>query len=65
MRRFLAQAADASVTCVILAQGAQAAQDPELVSDVPAAHDSVLRAHRSALTRLKTAAPQVLTGAVT
>jgi hypothetical protein len=62
LRRFLARASDASVTCVILAQGAQAAQDVELLSAVTAAHDAVLRTHRWALTRLKTTAPQVLTG---
>jgi hypothetical protein len=62
LRRFLARAADASVTCVILAQGAQAAQDPELLSVATAAHDTVLRTHRWALTRLKITAPQVLTG---
>ena len=62
LRRFLARASDASVTCVILAQGAQAAQDTDLLSSVTAAHDTVLRTHRWALTRLKTTAPQVLTG---
>jgi hypothetical protein len=62
LRRFLARASDASVSCVILAQGAQAAQDTELLSVVTAAHDTVLRTHRWALTRLKTTAPQVLTG---
>jgi hypothetical protein len=62
LRRFLARASDASVTCVILAQGAQAAQDPELLNAVTAAHNTVLRTHRWALTRLKTTAPQVLTG---
>jgi hypothetical protein len=50
------------VTCVILAQGAQAAQDPAVLSVVTAAHDTVLRPHRWARTRLKTTAPQVLTG---
>lgn len=59
LRRFLARASDASVTCVILAQGAQAAHDTELLSSVTAAHDTVLRTHRWALTRLKTTAPQV------
>jgi hypothetical protein len=62
LRRFLAQASDASVACVILAQGAQAAKDPELLGAVTAAHETVLRTHRWALTRLKTTAPQVLTG---
>jgi hypothetical protein len=62
LRRFLARASDASVTCVILAQAAQAAQDPQLLSAVTAAHETVLRTHRWALTRLKTTAPQVLTG---
>ena len=32
LRRFLARASDASVSCVILAQGAQAAQDTDLLS---------------------------------
>jgi hypothetical protein len=62
LRRFLARGSDASVTCVILAQGAQGAQDPEVLRVVTAAQDTVLRTHRSALTRLKTTAPQVLTG---
>jgi len=62
LRRFLAQASDASVACVILAQGAQAAKDQELLGAVTAAHETVLRSHRWALTRLKTTAPQVLTG---
>ena len=42
--------------------GRPTAQDTELVSSVTAAHDTVLRTHRWALTRLKTTAPQVLTG---
>jgi hypothetical protein len=62
LRRFLARASDASVTCIIFAQGAQAAQDAQLLSAVTAAHETVLRTHRWALTRLKTTAPQVLTG---
>jgi len=62
LRRFLASASDASVACVVLAQGAQAALDRDLLEAVTVAHDAVLRTHRWALTRLKVTAPQVLLG---
>jgi hypothetical protein len=62
LRRFLREPSDASVACIILAQGAQAAMDEELLGAVSEAHDTVLRTHRWALTRLKVTAPQVLTG---
>lgn len=61
LRRYLSATADASIACIILAQGAQASADPELLDAVTAAHDTVLRTHRWALTRLKVTAPQVLT----
>lgn len=60
LRRLLGVAADASITCVIVAQGAQAAGDADLLEAVTSAHATVLRVHRWALTRLKTTAPQVL-----
>jgi hypothetical protein len=62
LRGFLGQAADTSVVCVVLAQGAQAASDTELLAAVTDAHGVVLRTHRWALTRLKATAPQVLAG---
>jgi hypothetical protein len=61
LRRLLGVAADASIACIILAQGAQATGDRDLLEAVTAAHATVLRVHRWALTRLKTTAPQVLT----
>jgi hypothetical protein len=61
LRRHLALAADASIACIILAQGAQAAGDGDLLDAITTTHDTVLRTHRWALTRLKTTAPQVLT----
>jgi hypothetical protein len=61
LRHYLAVAADTSIACIILAQGAQAAGDRDLLDAVTTAHDTVLRTHRWALTRLKTTAPQVLT----
>lgn len=62
LRGFLAQAADASVACVILAQGANAAGDTALLEAANAAKETVDRTHRWALTRLKVTAPQVLNG---
>lgn len=62
LRRFLSAAADASVSCVVLSQGAKAAKDAELVDAAAAAQETVERTHRWALTRLKVTAPQVLTG---
>jgi hypothetical protein len=61
LRDHLAAASDASVACIILAQGAQATGHRELLEAVTAAHATVLRVHRWSLTRLKTTAPQVLT----
>lgn len=62
LRRFLGDLADASVTCTIAEQGAKAAGRTELLAAVQAAHATVQRTHRWALTRLKTTVPQVLTG---
>ena len=59
LRSLLGVAADASITCVILAQGAQAAGDADLLKAVTSAHATVLRVHRWALRQ--TTAPQVLT----
>ncbi|WP_324338381.1 hypothetical protein [Baekduia sp.] len=58
---YLAVAADASIARIILAQGAQAGGDRDLLDAVTTAHDTALRTHRWALTRLKTTAPQVRT----
>lgn len=62
LRRLLDGCGHASVTCVLVAQGAQAARDDALLAAVGSAHEGVLRTHRWALTRLKVTAPHVLTG---
>lgn len=54
--------AEASINWVILGQGAQAARDAELLEAVTACHAQTLRGMKWTVTRLKTAAPQVLTG---
>ncbi|MFZ0385225.1 MAG: hypothetical protein WAL22_06160 [Solirubrobacteraceae bacterium] len=53
--------AAASIDWVILAQGAQAARDAELLAVVTHAHAQTLRGLKWIVTRIKTAAPQVLT----
>jgi hypothetical protein len=53
--------AAASIDWVILAQGAQAARDTELLDAVSASHPDTLRGLNWTTTRLKEAAPQVLT----
>lgn len=53
--------AAASIDWVILAQGAQAAQHAELLKAVTHAHAQTLRGLKWTVTRIKTAAPQVLT----
>jgi hypothetical protein len=53
--------AAASIDWVILAQGAQAARDAELLATVSASHPQTLRGLKWTTTRLKAAAPQVLT----
>jgi hypothetical protein len=53
--------AEASIDWVILAQGAQAAREAELLDAVQKSHQQTLRGMKWTVTRLKTAAPQVLT----
>jgi hypothetical protein len=55
------KAAEVSVNWTVLGQGAQAARDEQLLATVAACHPETLRQMRWALTRLKDAAPQVLT----
>jgi hypothetical protein len=52
--------AEASIDWVVLGQGAQAARDAELLSAVTTCHAQTLRGMKWTVTRLKTAAPQVL-----
>jgi hypothetical protein len=52
--------AEASIDWVLLGQGAQAARDAELISVVSGCHAQTLRGLNWTVTRLKTAAPQVL-----
>jgi hypothetical protein len=52
--------AAASIDWVILAQGAQAARDANLLDTVTHAHAQTLRGLKWTVTRIKTAAPQVL-----
>jgi hypothetical protein len=54
--------AEASVNWVLLGQGAQVARDQELLDTVSRCQARTLRGMRWTLTRLKTAAPQVLAG---
>lgn len=53
--------AEASINWVILGQGAQAARNAELLAVVSDCHPQTLRGMKWTVTRLKTAAPQVLT----
>jgi hypothetical protein len=53
--------AEASIDYVILHQGAQAARDRELLDACDACHQQTLRGMKWTVTRIKTAAPQVLT----
>lgn len=53
--------AEASINYVILAQGAQAARDAGLLDAVSQCHAQTLRGMNWTVTRIKTAAPQVLT----
>jgi hypothetical protein len=53
--------AEASINYVILGQGAQAARDRELLEAVSSCHEQTLRGMKWTVTRIKTAAPQVLT----
>jgi hypothetical protein len=54
-------AAEASLNWTLLGQAAQAAKDAELLQCVSLCHPETLRTVRWSLTKLKTAAPQVLT----
>ncbi|MFL5835084.1 MAG: hypothetical protein ACJ76K_00700 [Solirubrobacteraceae bacterium] len=53
--------AEASINYVILGQGAQAARDRDLLDAVSLCHAQTLRGMKWTVTRIKTAAPQVLT----
>lgn len=53
--------AEASINYVILGQGAQAARDRDLLDAVSLCHAQTLRGTKWTVTRIKTAAPQVLT----
>jgi hypothetical protein len=52
--------AEASINWVILVQGAQAARDAELLSACQHGHRQTLRGMKWTVTRIKTAAPQIL-----
>jgi hypothetical protein len=54
-------AAEASLNWTLLGQAAQAAKDAELLACVDLCHPETLRTMRWSLTKLKSAAPQVLT----
>jgi hypothetical protein len=54
-------AAEASLNWTLLGQAAQAAKDAELLECVELCHPETLRTMRWSLTKLKVAAPQVLT----
>ena len=53
--------AEASINYVILSQGAQAARDRDLLDALSYCHAQTLRGMKWTVTRIKTAAPQVLT----
>ncbi len=53
--------AEASINYVLLGQGAQASRDRELLDAVTHCHNQTLRGLKWTVTRIKTAAPQVLT----
>jgi len=53
--------AEASINWVLLEQGAMVARDAELLDVVTRSHAQTLRGMKWTVTRLKTAAPQVLT----
>jgi hypothetical protein len=61
LRRLHLLYAEASIDYVILGQGAQAARDRELLDAVTRSHAQTLRGMKWTVTRIKTAAPQVLT----
>jgi hypothetical protein len=61
LRRLHLLYAEASISWVILGQGAQAARDAELLAAVSRCHGQTLRGMRWTVTRIKLAAPQILT----
>jgi len=61
IRKLHLLAAEASIDWTILGQAAQAAKDPELLECVTLSHPETLRTLRWTVTKLKEAAPQVLT----
>lgn len=60
LRRLHLAASEVSINWVILAQGAQAVKDAELLSTVSACHEETLRTLAWSAYRIKSAAPQVL-----
>jgi len=61
IRKLHLLAAEASIDWTILGQAAQAAKDPDLLECVTLSHPETLRTLRWTVTKLKEAAPQVLT----
>lgn len=62
LRRLHLLYAEASIDWVLLGQGAQAVRDGALLDTVSECHAQTLRGMKWTVTRLKTAAPQVLAG---
>ncbi|MDQ3936842.1 MAG: hypothetical protein M3340_19685 [Actinomycetota bacterium] len=62
LRELYLLASDVSIGWTILGQGAQAARDEELLAVVSECHPDSLRQLKWVTTRIKEAAPQVLTG---
>ena len=60
LRQIYLLAAEASINWVMLAQGAQAAKDTNLLETVSRCHDETLQTLKWAAYRVKTAAPQAL-----
>jgi hypothetical protein len=62
LRQVYLLASEASINWVMLAQGAQAAKDSELLDAVSSCHAETLRTLKWATYRIKTASPQALAG---
>lgn len=62
LRKLHLAASRASIEWVMLAQGAQAVRDADLLATVSACHGETLRALKWTTYRIKTAAPQALAG---
>jgi hypothetical protein len=60
LRKVYLLASEASIDWVMLAQGAQAVKDAELLDTVGTCHEETLRTVKWATYRIKTAAPQAL-----